>query len=396
MKNTITYRLAAPIEMHPRDLEEKMGKMIHVKPSPGQYISQGFVPPLGAGGDLLEDLDNEMYLLAIMTSKRDLPSAVINAELNEAVKKVEDEEDRSISKGERQRMKESVVARLLPRAFVKTSMLQAILTPNFIFVDASSEGRAEDILHHLRSAIGSLKVAPLSVNSPVPERMSGWLTSGGCPIPQVIQVSSKTLRLANEKGREFATYQNVDPFGDNILEMLAGGMRAVELQLETEHSSLRVNDSVHLKAIKWDASVKRQAEADGGEDDHHLTSGRASYLLYANYLLEIIEALIEEFGGMPELVGSEQEEDAEFEDEVDEDLFNGVRDFVAEEQRVDLGDIESEFDITTNMASLVVERLERHGIVGDMREDGSRMVMLNTDGTSKAEGDDADDAEGMI
>ena len=65
-----------------------------------------------------------------------------------------------MSRRERQAVTDEVTQDLLPRAFSRSTSVRAIIADRagWIWVDSSSAGRSEEVLNHLREALGNLPV----------------------------------------------------------------------------------------------------------------------------------------------------------------------------------------------------------------------------------------------
>lgn len=382
MKNAIVYRLAAPIGMNAVALDEAMAKDLHKEPGPHTYKASGFVPPFGDGGDLLESLRHDAFVFCVKSTRRDLSSGVIAEVTKRKVREIEDREERTLGKGERMRVKDSVVADLLPKAFFKHTLTPVLITPTMLIFDATSPARCDDVIFHLRAALGSLKTVPLTVNKPVVDAMTFWARTNVVYAPGAeFGIGDKILELVSQDETRMFTLRNVDVTDDEAVDLLTEH-RVVSMQLVNPSMSVRINESLHLRSIKWDESIKDRVSEEVGEDDHHLTTSRASYLLMLTELEKAFDGLIEGLGGLPELIGDEQEEDFEAEN-VDPDLldpmFSDVAIWVVEENQPYAAEIQKEFNIGFNRASRLVERMERNQIVSPMDEDGDRIVLLEAD-----------------
>lgn len=304
MKNAIFVRLMEPLAVSWSQLEEAMSKNMHREPTAYEYSRTGYVPPLGNGGDLLEQIDTNIWMIAIRTSRRDLPSAVIAKHLARRVDKFERDNDRPIGKVEKIQLKERLVNELLPKAFVKDATTVAIITSDYIIVDATSDKRAEQLLDELRHTIGSLKVIFASTSEPPEKAMTRWLRQEHTDNHELI-IGDGHLKLET-KETGFAC-RNVQPFGHEVKTILETEHRVTEMQLCHEDCIMRLNDSFQLRAIKWFDHVKQQAEADAGEDDDPLTINRTSAFIYTHTLIRIMEMLRTSMGGWGAEMVVEQE-----------------------------------------------------------------------------------------
>lgn len=124
--------------------------------------SRGFLPPLGEQGAYMQRLDHS-YWLCLGGEDRILPSAVVHREWQIKIAKLEEAKGHPLGKRARSQLKQETMDELMPRAFVKTSRLNALISRKhgFIVIDASSAKSAETFVTKLREALGSFPALPL-------------------------------------------------------------------------------------------------------------------------------------------------------------------------------------------------------------------------------------------
>ncbi|CAK9788748.1 recombination-associated protein RdgC (plasmid) [Escherichia coli] len=111
-----------------------------------------------------------------------LPPPVIQRAIQEKIEKLEQEQARKLKKTEKDSLKDEVLHSLLPRAFSKFSVIQAIYdgSTKRIYINASAR-QAEDMLALMRKSLGSLPVVPLSVENPIELTLTDWVRDGSAP-----------------------------------------------------------------------------------------------------------------------------------------------------------------------------------------------------------------------
>lgn len=124
--------------------------------------SRGFVPPIGEHGAYLQHLEHS-YWLCLGGEDRILPSAVVHREWQAKIAKLEEAKGHPLGKRARSQLKQDTLDDLMPRAFVKTSRLNALINRKhgFIAIDATSAKAAEALVSKLREALGSFPALPL-------------------------------------------------------------------------------------------------------------------------------------------------------------------------------------------------------------------------------------------
>jgi recombination associated protein RdgC len=124
--------------------------------------SRGFVPPLGEHGAYLQQLEHHVWL-CMGGEDRILPTAVVHREWQLKIAKLEEAKGHPLGKRARSQLKQETMDDLMPRAFVKTSRLNALINRKhgFIAIDAASAKAAEALVSKIREALGSFPALPL-------------------------------------------------------------------------------------------------------------------------------------------------------------------------------------------------------------------------------------------
>ena len=114
---------------------------------PLELSSRGFISPFGRGEEALSHRIGDAVWLAVGGEDKILPAAVVNDLLARKVAEIEEKEGRKLGGRARKRLKDDLLHELLPRAFVKSSRIDAMLDlqHGFLAVDTSSRKTAETV-----------------------------------------------------------------------------------------------------------------------------------------------------------------------------------------------------------------------------------------------------------
>ncbi len=179
-KNITIYKLSREADL--TDLEDKK-KMILFTPCGSQDMAKfGFVSPFGDNSEVIAMHGNGFILVEAKRETKILPPPVIQRAIQEKIEKLEQEQARKLKKTEKDSLKDEVLHSLLPRAFSKFSVIQAIYdgSTKRIYINASAR-QAEDMLALMRKSLGSLPVVPLSVENPIELTLTDWVRDGSAP-----------------------------------------------------------------------------------------------------------------------------------------------------------------------------------------------------------------------
>ncbi|SDB36873.1 recombination associated protein RdgC [Pseudidiomarina indica] len=197
-----------------------------------ELASFGWSSPFGAHSEVLTHQIGSAYLFCARKEEKVLPSAVVQAELEEQVNIIEAEQARKVGSKEKQNLKEDIVHRLLPQAFTRFRLTWGMLDTQLkvVIVDASAANRAEDFLGLLRSSLGSLPVKPLFCEQATDVYFTEWLQQGLVPGP--FQFGDEVeLRDLSEEGSVVRMRQH-DLTGTELKTHLEHDKRATKLGLQ--------------------------------------------------------------------------------------------------------------------------------------------------------------------
>ena len=124
--------------------------------------SRGFVPPLGESGAYTQRIEDTLWL-CLGGEDRILPAAVVQRECQIRIAELEQAKGHPLGKRARAQLKQETLDTLMPRAFVKTSRVNAVINRRlgFIAIDTSSAEAAEALASKIREALGSFPTLPL-------------------------------------------------------------------------------------------------------------------------------------------------------------------------------------------------------------------------------------------
>lgn len=148
---------------------------------PLQKHSSGFVPP--GNGQLVEGVGNNFLLIALGVEEKVLPAATVKAQVADRAKALASEQEYPCGRRQLREIKERVTDELLAKAFTKRRTTRAWLDldAGWLVVDATSEGRAEELVSALREALGTFPVRPLETEHTPAGAAGQWLINHDAP-----------------------------------------------------------------------------------------------------------------------------------------------------------------------------------------------------------------------
>ncbi|MCK3658368.1 recombination-associated protein RdgC [Pasteurellaceae bacterium Pebbles2] len=296
-KNVIIYRLTKSLDWSDVVLQSGLGQNEYQPCGQSDMSKFGWAAPL-RGQSSLYFSNGKQILLVAHKEEKILPSHVVQRELDERVRQLEEKENRRLKKTEKQALKDDVVAMLLPRAFSKNQQTKMWINTetNLIYVDAASAKRAEDVLALLRKSLGSLPVIPLAFANEPAVVMTQWIAQQETP-QYFTALDEAELKAADDKGIIRCKNQPLE--SEEILSHLEKGKFITKLALDwDEHLSFVLNEDGTLKRLKFADSVREKNDDILKEDMAQRFD--ADFLLMTGELARLTEYLLDDFGGEKE------------------------------------------------------------------------------------------------
>jgi recombination associated protein RdgC len=298
-KNIRAYRLTSSFDLSPEQLGEKLAQRGFQPCAKSQAQSAGWVPPLGGESSELVHAAGGRMLLKLKREERLLPATVVREQLEEKVTAIEAEQGRKVYRKERLTMKDEIVADCLPRAFTRSAGVYAYIDTraNWIFVDAASAGRAEELLNLLRECIGSFPVLLPQVNNAPAATMTGWLLHHNLPDDFALGEECELRDPGDEGG--VVRCRGVDLLSEEVETHLHAGKQVARLSLSWEERlSMVLAEDLCLRRLKFSDELMKENEAIPEADNAARLD--ADFALMSDAVTSLQERILVLFGGEAE------------------------------------------------------------------------------------------------
>jgi recombination associated protein RdgC len=295
-KNIRAYRLSSPFNLSPEQLGDKLAQRTFEHCAKSQALSAGWVPPLGDESEALVHAAGGRMLLKLRREEKLLPASVVREQLEEKVTEIQSGQGRKVYRKERLSLKDEIVQDCLPRAFTRSSHVFAYIDvkANWIFVDAASASRAEELLNLLRECVGSFPVLLPQVNDAPTAAMTSWLVHRN--LPQDFELGRECeLREFGEEGG-VVRCRGVDLLSEEVETHLHAGKQVARVALEwDERLSLVLAEDLCLRRLKFADELMKENE-DIPEADQAARMD-ADFALMADAVSGLQERVLTLFGG---------------------------------------------------------------------------------------------------
>ena len=260
-KNIKAYQITQPLSLDDDDLERVLSEQAFRPCKSQDLATMGFASPFsqaGKQGTMFQRV-GQRYWLTVKKQEKLLPAAVINAELDDMVAKIEMETGSPVGKKAKADLKQEIQTRLLPQAFTKNTYTHGFISleDNLVAVDASADGKAEAFLALVRKAIGSLPVVPLARHS-LQSELTHWLTDSA---PDGIALLEEAEFKSTDDAGSIIRCKNQPLDSDEITIHLDAGKLVQKVAFEYQDTLTAViAEDGSLKRIKFTDRLKEETE----------------------------------------------------------------------------------------------------------------------------------------
>lgn len=292
-RNIRFYRFSDDFAL-PDDLQSKLSDYLFRPCGRQEQSTFGWYSPFGQDNELLSHSLNNCHLLCARREEKVLPAAVVNAELEEKVRQIQDTEGRSVNRKEKQNLKDDLVHQMLPQAFSRFRLSWGYidLTRQLIVVNESAANKAEDFLGLLRSTLGSLPVKPVSPADAAELTMTEWLTRN--ELPGAFDFGDEAELRSPQQDGGILRCKNEDLTRDDIQAHLETGKQVTRLGLVwQEHIEFILETDFALKRVK--ATDMLMDEQDDLVDPSPEQKLDADFMLISAQFGELYDDLVRAF-----------------------------------------------------------------------------------------------------
>ncbi|WP_292802716.1 recombination-associated protein RdgC [Methylotenera sp.] len=293
IKNTISLLIANTFDAKLPQLEELLsGEAFtpclpeqQVKFGWGQVASEQFVKKVGSH-----------FLMRFVSEKKSVPSGALKAAMADAAKLHEEENGVAMTKGELKRLKENLMAVMLPRAFPKrTEMFVWIDTKNnTVNFDTSGNPKMEEALSFLQKTLkGELEVTRISTDTSPAMAMTGWLLG---ETPTDLAVDDQCELVSPSENKPTIKYVRHDLSGQDVLDHIKQGKVPANLAMTFKDClSFVLTDKMIIKGIAPLDFVNKEMEEVDQEDKELIFD--TSFMLMADQIGNLTNCLISNMAG---------------------------------------------------------------------------------------------------
>ncbi|MFT4190311.1 MAG: recombination-associated protein RdgC [Comamonas sp.] len=295
-KNLIVYRIGPTWQPDLAAVNEQLAKAEFAECSATQEKSVGWVPPRGeAHGAFVESIGGQ-WVLKLMIESKAVPGSVINRKVKEKAAAIEQQTGRKPGKKETRELKDEIKQDLLPMAFTRQGSVNVWIDPaaRLLFVDASSQGKADDVVTALIEQVEGLTLTLLQTQQGAAAAMSGWLLSQ--EPPAAFSIDRECELKATDESKAAVRYSKHPLDIEEIRGHIEAGKVPTKLAMTwNDRIAFLLTENLQVKKISFLEGVDSaagSAREDGFDADVAIATGE---------LCQLVPDLLAALGGEAEL-----------------------------------------------------------------------------------------------
>ena len=296
-RNLQLYRLPTPWAITAEALREQLERGPFNPPAGHEPQSRGWVAPR-ADGDLVH-VANAHWLLCLNVETRLLPASVINAEVRCRADNLAEQQGFGPGRKQLKELRERITDELMPRAFTRRRSTFVWIDPKngWFCVDASSPGKAEEVIEHLRQCLDEFPLTMLHTQVSPTSAMADWLAGGDAPAGFTIDRDCELKAVGEEKSAVRYVRHPLD--GDNIegeiKAHLASGKLPTRLALTwDDRISFILDEKLTIHRLTFLDLLKEEADQHAEHADEQFD---ADFALMTGELSRFLPQLVAALGG---------------------------------------------------------------------------------------------------
>ncbi len=296
-RNLYLFKFEQSFNYNAEDLQNALENNQLADCPPGQRESSGWISPFGRHNDQLVLANQGFYLIRMARQERILPASVIKEHLLERVDRIEARENRKVGGRERREIREELEFELLPKAFTKTTHLDAWIDSKhgWLIINTSSAPRAEAFAKLLRNSLGNLSIVLPETNSSPLASMTQWLNKDRPPRP--FDFGYECLFKTADEEKSTVAFKRHTLIGDELRANLDAGKFVTQLELIWDDKvRFILIDNLIIKRVKFLDIMADDLDKQGFESSEEKID--AEFALMTGEVTQLLVELMQELGGM--------------------------------------------------------------------------------------------------
>jgi recombination associated protein RdgC len=291
-KNLQAYRLPAPWNYRPEQLEAALAPQRFVPAASNELLRQGWASPR-ENGQLVHVVNKQMLIL-LGTEKKLMPVSVINAVAKERASEMEEAQGFVPGKKAMKELKERIADELLPRAFSIRSNTWCWIDPvnGWLIIDSASAAKADDVVKMILKAVDRMPLESLRVQRSPVAVMTAWLETDEAPVGFTVDQDTELRATGESKAAVRYVKHTLEP--DDVRRHIHTGKQCTRLAMTwNDKISFVLTEQLTIKGVK-PLDVIRESEASTRNDEERFDG---DMMLMTGELAKMLADIVEALGG---------------------------------------------------------------------------------------------------
>ncbi|MGX5201070.1 recombination-associated protein RdgC [Aliikangiella sp. IMCC44632] len=289
-RNLYLYRLTTPFELSPEVLSERLAEKRFAPCARQAEESVGWVSPIHRSREYLVHAAAGCILICMRREQKVIPASAVKEELEERVHTIQEEFGRKVYSKEKQSLKEDILSKMLPQAFVRSSHITAYIDTKrgYLVLNAGSDTIADTFLELLVETIGSIGAVRLVSEENPAIILNGWLENG---MPEGWELSGE-YEFKDPKDERVAKFKDNESENNVIGDLLEDGywVNKLGFRYKGQFKGI-ITPDLQIKSVKFMDELLAENEDVDGEDE--LVRFDADFALMTRSLGDFAQDLIE-------------------------------------------------------------------------------------------------------
>ena len=361
-KNAILYRIAPTWSASVGEIEEQLDGARFVECGASQEKSIGWTEPRGEPhGPLVESVSGQLICKLKIETKA-VPGSVLTRKAKERTAQIEASTGRKPGKKEMKSLREDALLALLPDAFPRQTVVWVWINKDagFLAIDASSQGKADEVVTALVRAIDGLSMTLLNTTVTPQSAMTAWLSlEDQADVPGAFAIERECELKSAAEDKAVVKFKNHHLGTDEVRKHITEGKLPTRVAMSHDgRVGFMLTEAMQLKKITFLEGVfdgQKDDAADGFDADVALATGE---------LNKLIPALIEALGGELVIADGQPASPTIYSDGQPDPLLEQARALVtAPDGKASVSYVQRKLQIGYNRAARLLEDLQTMGVI---------------------------------
>ena len=232
-------------------LEEQLSKIPFNECKFNTPFTAGWIPPIDEENDILVHEYKNYQMICLQIEEKILPAYVVKQELISKIKKIEADQQHTLSNKEKLFLKNQIYNDLLLQAFTKISKIYGYFdfANNRLIINSINAKHIELFISLLQKTIDEIEITPLTVKN-LTTIMTGWLQHENQP--KLLTIENVCVLKDPRKTNNIIRSQGYDLFSKGIKFFLQEGYQVEQIVMTWQDQvTFMLKDKFNFASLQY-------------------------------------------------------------------------------------------------------------------------------------------------